>query len=251
MNTSRLLGCLADEFALLRDAVAATDPAATVPSCPEWTVGDLAEHVAYVYLHKTESIRRGVAPDPWPSEKLDSDPVTALADTYARLTATFAAHSPGDHAYTWHEPDQTVGFWIRRMAHETVIHRVDAQLAAGLPVSAIPADIAIDGIDEMLKLFVGYGSTQWADDFGPLLDSPDERPVSVSTSHHAWTLTATKAGVEVSDAATGFGGDALVSGEATPLLLWLYNRAGDETVRLSGDRELLGQFHALRTAGTQ
>jgi hypothetical protein len=48
----------------------------------------------------------------------------------------------------------------------------------------------LDGIDEVLKLFVGYGSTRWRDDFGALLDAPDERLVSVSTSHHAWTLAA-------------------------------------------------------------
>ncbi|WP_344946065.1 maleylpyruvate isomerase family mycothiol-dependent enzyme [Sphaerisporangium flaviroseum] len=249
MDSSLLLSRLDNDFALLRAAVASADPTAKVPSCPGWTVADLAEHVAMVYLHKAECIRLGAFPESLPT--VDPDPVKALDQTYATLTAQFAAHSPTDHAATWHEPDQTVGFWIRRMAQETVIHRVDAELAAGLPVSPIPQDLAMDGVDEVLKLFLGYGSTVWEDDFGTLLDSPDPRPVSVSTSHHAWTLSATSFGVEVSDAVTGFGGDALVSGEAGPLLLWLWNRADDGGVRLSGDPALLEQFHSLRTAATQ
>ncbi|MFC4531348.1 maleylpyruvate isomerase family mycothiol-dependent enzyme [Sphaerisporangium dianthi] len=250
MNSSRLLEHLAENFSLLRAAVVATDPAAPVPSCSDWTVADLTEHVAKVYLHKVECIRLGAFPDDWP-EAIPADPVTALDRYYARLTEIFAAHSPADPAATWHDPDQTVGFWIRRMTHETVIHRVDAELAAGSGVSPIAGDLAFDGVDEMLRLFVGYGSAHWKDDFGSLLEAPDPRPLSVFTGHHAWTLQATPAGVEVQDAATGFDGDALVSGEAEPLLLWLWNRGGDDGVHLTGDKALLEQFHALRAAATQ
>ncbi|WP_248959353.1 maleylpyruvate isomerase family mycothiol-dependent enzyme [Sphaerisporangium perillae] len=245
-----MLSCLADDFSLLRGAVAAAGPDAKVPSCPEWTVADLARHVAEVYLHKAECIRLGAFPDDWP-EAIPADPFTALDRYYDRLTSTFAAHSPADPAATWHDPDQTVGFWIRRMAQETVVHRVDAELAAGVPVSPIADDLAFDGVDEVLKLFLAYGSTRWKDDIGSLLDAPDQRPLSVATGHHAWTVLPTPSGVEVQDAATGFAGEALVSGEPAALLLWLWNRAGDDAVRLSGDQALLGQFRALRTAVTQ
>ncbi|GII29914.1 maleylpyruvate isomerase N-terminal domain-containing protein [Planotetraspora mira] len=257
MDFSRLLSCLEDDFALLRTAVVSADPSARVPSCPDWSAGDLARHVAEVYLHKAECIRLGAFPEEWPPGVLDSDPVTSLDRAHAVLSGQFSAHSPADPAATWHEPDQTVGFWIRRMAQETVIHRIDAELAAGRPVSPIPDDLALDGVDEVLKLFLGYGSTRWLDDFGTLLDDPDERPVTVSTSHHAWTLTAVAGEgaqpghVDVKDAATGFDGEALVSGDAAPLLRWLWNRDDDASVRISGDAALLKQFHALRTAATQ
>ncbi|GAA4561259.1 maleylpyruvate isomerase family mycothiol-dependent enzyme [Planotetraspora kaengkrachanensis] len=257
MESSRLLSCLKNDFALLRSAVVGADPSARVPSCPDWSVGDLADHVAKVYLHKAECIRLGAFPDEWPPGVLDADPVVSLDRTYEALIGQFSAHSPADPAATWHEPDQTVGFWIRRMAQETVIHRVDAELAAGLPVSPIPDDLAFDGIDEVLKLFLGYGSTRWLDDFGTLLDAPDERPIAVSMSHHAWTLTAVggrgaqPGHVDVKDSATGFDGEALVSGDAVPLLLWLWNRGDDASVRVSGDRDLLKQFDALRIAATQ
>jgi uncharacterized protein (TIGR03083 family) len=257
MDFSRLLSCLEDDFALLRAAVVTADPWVRVPSCPDWSVGDLARHVAEVYLHKAECIRLRAFPEEWPPGVLDPDPVTSLDKTHAVLTGQFSAHSAADPAATWYEPDQTVGFWIRRMAQETVIHRIDAELAAGRPVSPVPDDLALDGIDEVLKLFVGYGSTRWLDDFGALLDAPDERPVVVSTSHHTWTLTAVAANdgrpahVNVKDSVTGIDGEVLVRGDAVPLLLWLWNRGGDASVRISGDAALLEQFHALRTAATQ
>lgn len=257
MDFSRLLRCLEDDFALFLAAVVRTDPSVRVPSCPDWTVGDLTRHVAKVYLHKAECIRLRAFPEEWPPGGLDPDPVTALENTYAVLTGQFSAHAAADPAATWYEPDQTVGFWIRRMAQETVIHRVDAELAAGRPVSQIPDDLALDGIDEVLKLFVGYGSTRWPDDFGDLLDAPDERPVSVSAGARTWTLTAAArtddepARVNVEDATAYPNGEALVSGEAAPLLLWLWNRGPDASVRVSGDAALLSQFHALRTAATQ
>ncbi|MFC6082420.1 maleylpyruvate isomerase family mycothiol-dependent enzyme [Sphaerisporangium aureirubrum] len=251
METSRFLSHLEDEFALLRAAVGAGDLATRVPSCPEWTVADLAQHVGYVYLHKAESIRLGVSPKPWPPETVQPGSVALLDEMYATLTGTFEGRAPGDHAATWHEPDQTVGFWIRRMTQETVIHRVDAELALGGDVSPVPGDLAFDGVDEMLKLFMGYGSVVWREDYGTLLDAPDERVVTVATGHHAWSVRATPKGIEVQEAATGFDGDALVSGEPAPLLLWLWNRTGDDAVRLSGDPALLTQFHTLRTAATQ
>jgi uncharacterized protein (TIGR03083 family) len=251
MDFSRLLRCLEDDFVLIRAAVMTADPTARVPSCPDWSVAELARHMAEVYLGKAECIRLGAFPDDYPPGVLDPDPLISLDRAHAVLTGQFSAHSPADPAATWHEPDQTVGFWIRRMAQETLIHRVDAELAAGRPVSPIPDDLAFDGIDEVLRLFLGYGSTRWLDDFGTLLDEPDERAVSVSTSHHAWTVTARPGRVDVADASTGFDGDALVSGDPVPLLLWLWNRGDDTSVRQAGDAALLKQFHALRVAATQ
>ncbi len=88
-------------------------------------------------------------------------PLELLDRSYAALTEQFAARRPEEHAFTWYGPDQSVGFWIRRMAQETVIHRVDAELAAGSQIAAIPADLAADGIDELLVIFVQYGTTNW------------------------------------------------------------------------------------------
>ncbi len=128
MEYSRFLDCLAADYARLR-AVVPIDPSAAVPTCPGWTVADLTRHVGQVYLHKTVAMREGAEPDPWPPKELANEEPLALLDrAYAGLLDEFAARKPEDPAGTWYTPDQTVGFWIRRMAQETVIHRIDAEL---------------------------------------------------------------------------------------------------------------------------
>ena len=110
-----------------------------------------------MYLHKAVTMRDGAFPAPWPPPGLnDEDPVALLDRAYAELTEEFGRRDPEQFAPTWYDLDQTVGFWIRRMAQETVIHRIDAELGADLPIAPIPDDLAIDGIDELLKIFVAY-----------------------------------------------------------------------------------------------
>ncbi|HZU55577.1 MAG TPA: maleylpyruvate isomerase family mycothiol-dependent enzyme [Actinocrinis sp.] len=257
MDFPRLHECLREDFRLLRAAVERSDAKARVPSCPDWTVADLAEHVAKVYMHKAECIRLGAFPDEWPRE-IPTDPVAALDENFAELENQFAAHSPGDHAATWHEPDQTVGFWIRRMAQETVIHRIDAELGAGTAVTPVPDDLALDGIDEHLKLFLGYGSIAWADEIGELLSAPDERPILVHTDNGAsWTVSAHPTGITAADfedgEAAGPADFALtVSGSPEAVLRWLWNRSQDgPQASVCGDPLLLAQFQGITVALTQ
>jgi len=139
MDDSRYLECLSSDYASLRDAAAATELTAPVPCCPGWTMGDLVSHVALVYLHKATSMRTGQIPESWPPPGLDEEPLLPLLDrTYGELMAEFSQRAPADPTPTWYEPDQTVAFWIRRMAQETVIHRIDAEQTAGLPVTPVP-----------------------------------------------------------------------------------------------------------------
>ena len=258
MERSRLLECLAADHARLRE-VGASDLTAAVPSCPGWTVADLVRHVAEVYLHKAESMRLNAFPDPWPPAGLESEgPIELLDRGYAELTGEFAARDAAAPSRTWHEPDQTVGFWIRRMAQETVIHRIDAELALGVPIAPIPEDLAIDGIDEVLKLFVGYGSHAWLEDFTPVLAGAKGRTVIVGVDGGpGWLVRTETTGVEVSDAnpatAASTPVDATVSGSATGVLrlLWARESPGVADAVVEGDETTLTELRNLLTASTQ
>ena len=163
MEASRYLECLAADYGDLRDAASAVELTANVPSCPGWTVADLVRHVAQVYLHKVALMRTGEEPREWPPPGLAAEaPLARSAGPTARCGREFRTRGPGQPAPTWYEPDQTVAFWIRRMAQETVIHRIDAELAAGLPVTPVPDDLAADGVDEVLKRMLAYGSVSLA-----------------------------------------------------------------------------------------
>jgi uncharacterized protein (TIGR03083 family) len=250
MEYQRLLDCLSADFTRLRQMASSTDPTAPVPSCPEWTVDHLVRHVAEVYLHKTECIRQGTFPRPWPPD-LSAEPALALLHrAYTALTGEFAARRPGAPAATWYEPEQTVGFWIRRMAQETVIHRVDAELAADASMEPIPEDLAVDGIDEVLERFLGYGSHRWVEAFKPSLPDRELPPVLVATDGYGWLVRATPDGASVEVATPRTEAPAAVSGDPVPLLLWLWRRRADG-VEIDGDRELIDELRALLHDATQ
>jgi uncharacterized protein (TIGR03083 family) len=239
MESKRLLECLDADYRRLAAVVGEADLTAMVPSCPEWTVADLTRHVGAVYLHKVECMRLGTHPTDWPPPGLNDEDARSLLDrAYPALTAEFAARTPESHAFTWYEPDQTVGFWIRRMAQETVIHRVDAELGAGAEVAPIPSDLAHDGIDEFLVAFVAYGATAYPEEYGTVLAEAAGRAVRLSTPDTSWLVRPGAAGIEV----TNGGSDeaaATVAGDPADLLLWVWGRVGDGRVTIAGDSDAL------------
>ncbi|WP_405021151.1 maleylpyruvate isomerase family mycothiol-dependent enzyme [Kitasatospora sp. NBC_00070] len=223
MDVPRLLECLAADFARLR-AVASTDLAATVPTCPDWTVADLARHVGQAYLQKTVTMREGAEPDPWPPAGLaDEEPLALLDRTYADLLAEFAAHEPEDPADTWYAPDRSVRFLIRRMAQETVIHRIDAELATGRPIAPIPADLAVDGIDELLKVYVSFSVRTWGDSFTEILADSPGRTYAVRTDDASWHVRTGPGRFTVEDGADEKA-DVTISGAPADVLRWVWNR---------------------------
>ncbi|MBF8192626.1 maleylpyruvate isomerase family mycothiol-dependent enzyme [Nonomuraea sp. K274] len=248
MDFDRYLELLELDYARLRET-AARDLAAAVPSCPGWTAADLLFHVGEVYQHKTEAMRRGAFPDPWPPEPDPAEPAAYLDLAMSELRAELTSRKPQDQTPTWYDPDQTVGFWARRMALETVVHRVDAELAAGEPIMPIPDDLAVDGIDEVLLTCLAYGVGKWPEDFGDTLAGADGRTVSIGAGDEHWLVRVTASEVEVTrDGSTG---DASISGTPPDLLLWLWGRADDDAVTFSGTGEPLERLRALLKGATQ
>jgi len=245
VDRTRLLECLAADAARLGE-VAGWDLAASVPTCPDWTVGDLVRHVANGYLNVV--VRRLRLPKDWPVQDLTGEqPIPALQRCYAALAEEFASRSDDDRVAGDRE---TVRFWIRRMAQETVIHRLDAELAAGAPVTPIPEDLAADGVGEMLWLFLDHETHAWPENYAGHLVDWGGRCLLVSAGTAAWRVSLRTGGAEVSPAGDDGDADATIRGEPAAVLMWLYNRAADDAVEVDGDTEMIGQFRRLLTAGT-
>jgi uncharacterized protein (TIGR03083 family) len=229
MENSRFLECLAVDYGRIK-AVVPGNLDRLVPTCPEWTVGDLVRHVATVYLHKVATMRGGTAPSPWPPAGLnDEEPVALLDRAYAELIGEFGRRGPEEFSATWYDPDQTVGFWIRRMAQETVIHRIDAELGADLPVAPVPDDLAIDGIDELLKMFVAYDVKKWPDEFAETLAESPGRSYTISTDAVEWLVGTSPGSFSVGGGpdmtvAAFSSTDTTISGPPAALLRWVWNR---------------------------
>ena len=214
-----------------------------VPSCPGWTVSTVVSHVAEVYEHKITCTALGRAPDPWPPEwPADRDPIEWLRDAHGRLLEMFAKSGPDTPSATWWPPDQTVGFWARRMAQETAVHRIDAELAIGTP-TPVDAELAVDGVDEVLVVML---AGDWSDDPS---DVATGQRVAISAGGRTWGVTLEKESVSVTEDPGAE--DAALGGDPSDVLLWLWGRQSDERVTRSGDEEAIRLLRARLVLATQ
>lgn len=231
-------------------SVSEAAPQAKVPTCPDWTVTDLVDHVAHVYLHKVECMRHNAPPKPWPAPGLDQGPrLELLHRAYDELSAEFARHAADSPTFTWYEHDQTVGFWMRRMAHETVIHRIDAELAAGVASRPVPDDLALDGIAEVLDLFLAWPSTKWTEEYEAVLEPKTAGSVGIAAGGRHWLLSWLPSGVVTAEPGRA-AADAEISGTPEEVLRWLWRRS-DMPLAVTGDQTKVEQLRRLLGAATQ
>lgn len=191
-----------------------------------------------VYRHKNAAFAAGAAPENpeagW-GALADDDDVVALLRDEAAVLRTNLDRDPATPAWSWWAPEQTVGFWQRRMAQETVVHRWDAESAVLGADDADPIadDLADDGVDELL----GWLTWDWSD--YPQAGADGRRGAPASTGVHSWTVTLHERAVEVGP---GDDADALLAGEPSGLLLHLWGRPGEHGIASGGDVEALRQL---------
>lgn len=215
-----------DHLALLRDAVedmaarlVDADMAAPVPACPGWSVADLVAHLGGVQRWATVAVveRRGdagAAAPPGDREGL----IRWFGDGAADLVKVLDSADAADPAWTFGEP-RTVAFWIRRQAHEAVIHSWDLAQSTGSP-RPLPADAAVDALDETVGMF-------WPRQVRKGRAVPPSRALALSLpdAGRRWVIgDPTDPEPHVS---------ATVTGPADALLLLLWHRIGVDDARLS------------------
>jgi uncharacterized protein (TIGR03083 family) len=245
MATIDYLAALGDDGTALA-AAARQGLDAPVPACQEWTVADLVLHTGMVHRHKLAIVRGRLAgpPRPWPPPAPPRDELLGWYDQgLAELLDALGGTDPATPLWTFHPPDQTAGFWRRRMAQETVVHRVDAESAHGRS-GPVPAALAADGVDEALAVFLG-----------PYLE---DRPVGgqggslrleATDTGDRWQVRLLPTGIEVGPGqATA---DATAAGRAADLLLWLWGRGPADPLERTGDPALVPRIRELAAEATQ
>lgn len=233
MDTADHIGALEIEGTRLVDAARQAGPLAPVPACPGWRVRDLLAHVGFVYRWATGYVatRLGTM-----VEEPDENAILAAApadevrpewviEGHAALVDALRS-APLDLAcWTFLPAPSPLAMWARRQAHETTVHRVDAQQAAGVTVVPVHADLATDGIDELLFGFHGRAGRSDGEPEGRLGLEATDRPERWTVSKSAAALVASRG---LDDC------DVVVRATASELYLLLWNRIGTEGVELLG-----------------
>jgi|CZKW01.1.fsa_nt_gi uncharacterized protein (TIGR03083 family) len=251
LSAERYFAEIEARSAELARLVGGADLSLPIPTCPDWTLRQLATHVGRAHRWAAETIAtrsaefipfRSVPDGKFPDDPA-KQPAWLTAGAHRVIEAVRAAGSDPVWAFGTMAP---AGFWARRMTHETLVHTADARLAAGQrPV--ISPDIAADAIDEWLGFISGpvYGRPDpraQALPEGSVLHvhTTDEQPAGSGE----WLVRHTPAGVTVE---AGHGnGDVALTGPAVPLLLVLLRRlpADDPAVTVFGDVDLLSRWLA-------
>jgi uncharacterized protein (TIGR03083 family) len=149
---------LKTQSAAFRAAVVQAGPDAAVSTCPEWDIRGLVRHLARAYhmMCSSMELAPGDSRPPLPPVPEDFDAALSwwdekLADVVDKLSTM-----DPDRPAWWFGSGGTVRDWARRAAHETAIHRLDAEYALaehGHDLLFDPA-FAADGIDEVLSALV-------------------------------------------------------------------------------------------------
>jgi uncharacterized protein (TIGR03083 family) len=210
---------------------------AAVPACDGWDVAGLVQHVAKVYANvaKIVSTRATEAPGARP-EIPDGEPVAVLSRLLDELVAALSGCDAEAPIWNWSADAPPVGlFWARRMAHESSVHRYDAQASHGV-VQPIDADLAADGLDELVDVVIAriFSRDQVAGPTGSVaLRSSDDG---------VWRLQLEPSGVRRLDVLNE--PDVTVSGTSSALLLAAYSRVPWSSLEVTGDTDLLDRWTA-------
>ena len=190
-----------------------------VPSCPEWTLEELAWHL-------------GVVQRFWAVNVLARDtaaPVETIDDDIARESAAFAAWCRDSTAqlidaldsleedapcWTWWGEPQSAGAVARHQVQEAIVHAWDAANALGV-AAPLPRDAALDGVPEFLHV---HRSS---------LVVPADRALTfhASDADASWTI--------------GSGEVTTISANASDLVLYLHRRRPLEGLNVAGDPEVV------------
>jgi uncharacterized protein (TIGR03083 family) len=246
------LGALRADGAAFLHAV--SEPGALeagVPSCPDWTVADLVRHLGAVYRQYRVQTGTGDADTPWPPVTIPSDAPPAFDEAVvgwfsselAQVDAHFDALDPDVPAWNWAPRTRTAGFWHRRAAHETAVHRWDAQLSTSL-AEPLDSKLAGDTVAEVLDTFLAAGRRRTPSDISGLVH------LIASDLGHQWYVRLRGEGVTLLDTDTLLDDDshparAAASATASDLALFLWGRVNVDVVESAGDTDLL---KALRIA---
>jgi uncharacterized protein (TIGR03083 family) len=228
----------ADSATLL--AAQRADPTAPAWAGLGWNRTELLSHVANVHARIRAQLELGTGErvrfsslEPTPH---DDDLPDRFEAGVVDLIEALRAMDVGATWPTWAGP-QPGTFFPRRMAQEMAVHRWDG--AGG----AIDADLAVDGVSELLELFAPRIP---AERLAAALGDGGTVHLHATDVEGEWLVRLAPDGISFERGHAK--GDVALRGQASDLLLWAWNRAPvDDRFEVFGDPGLLETWRTTVT----
>jgi len=239
MEVSEHVAALRREGELLAAAAERTGLDAPIPTCPGWRTRDLVRHIGDVHrwarAHVAEGRLKPIGPKDLPEVAgplpEDDQLLEWFRQGHVSLVRTLETADPSTECWTFLPAPSPVAFWARRQAHETGIHRADAESPAGWGgMTQFPPEFAVDGIEEMLFGFLASG------DGGLRADPPRTLHLHATDTEGEWVVRLDEPAETRREHASA---DCTVRGPASDLHLLLWNRRSSEGLDVEGDGSVL------------
>jgi uncharacterized protein (TIGR03083 family) len=248
VNTAALINILGQEAKLFAESADHGGLDVEIETCPGWVMRDLVRHLSEIHLWAAAHVARRATkmwvgdlaelaaswPDLavfWPA---DDDLISYYLETNANLVRQLESAPADVEAMTFLPAPSPLVMWARRQAHETSIHRFDAQNAAGT-TSLFDPSFAADGVDELLAAFAPRATAF-------PMETAKTMVVHATDTDDRWHVTIGPDGI---DTVRGDGpADLTLRGLAADLYLAVWNRGDDTAIEVAGDRDLLEAWRA-------
>ncbi|MGW5443853.1 maleylpyruvate isomerase family mycothiol-dependent enzyme [Streptomyces asiaticus] len=234
METAELIKIVEREGQLLADAAAEAGVDAPVPTCPDWRVRDLLSHIGRVHGWATRFVAEGLTEPVRPAVEAapaDAGLVSWYREVHARLVDALTHADPEVKCFTFLPAESPLEFWVRRQAHETAIHRIDAESARGGDFSPFTPEFAADGVDELLAGFHSLDRSRVR------TDTPRTLRVRTTDQGAVWTMRLSQDAPRTERHGEG-AADCELSGPAHDVYLALWNRLPISALTTEGDEKL-------------
>ncbi len=218
-----------------------------IPTCPGWDMRELLRHLSMIHLWAAGHVAQlhggswgddlAELAEYWPDLGVFWPDDDKLVDWYLKVNANLVdalKSAPLDvESFTFLPAPSPLAMWARRQAHETAVHRFDAENGAGI-ASSFDAGFASDGVDELLAAFAPRTSKLQR-------TTTQAMVVHATDTDDRWHVTLSPEGIST---IRGDGpADVTLTGDASDLYLALWNRSGDANVTVTGDQQLLEYWH--------
>ncbi len=248
----QVLDAITTQSRQLAEAVASADLEVQVPSCPEWSVRDLAHHIGQVQTYWAANVRKRDGDVGWETVMYlfppDEDLVAWLHDCTETLVANLRDSGPDAPCWAWWPGPHTAGAVGRHQAQEAAVHRWDAQLAARSAAAAeearatlptdpapLPADLAEDGVPEFIEILIGRDADAL----------PGTVTLAATDTGRHWQVSGSEGGANESRASASKSRKAELRATASELVLMLYRRLPVPDSDVDGDPILVAFMLAL------